>query len=289
MYGAFITLCGVKHRPAYGSVAPLLHLFLQSTPRSNFEPAKRTYSSVMSSVPAVVVPAAKTHTSTLIFLHGLGDTGNGWSSVSENFRLRRKFDECAFIFPHAPRIPITVNMGMQMPGWFDLVMAPSNTMNEILIIFKCSFSDFTMREDETGMLKSINTVHTIIEEQIAKGISSERIIIGGFSQGGAIALLAGISCKHKLGGIVAMSTWIALRDKVSTMATDANKGIPIFQAHGEIDYVVRFDWGELTKKLLLDMGHPVEWHQYPGLDHSADPQEIADLEEWMEKRIPTRA
>lgn len=84
-----------------------------------------------------------------------------------------------------------------------------------------------------------------------------------------------------------MSTWMALRDKVGVMATEANKGTPIFQAHGEKDFVVRFNWGELTKKFLLDMGHPVEWHQYPNLDHSADPQEIAALEAWMEDRIPT--
>ncbi|KAI5847486.1 Phospholipase/carboxylesterase/thioesterase [Tricharina praecox] len=225
----------------------------------------------MTSVSAVVVPAAKRLTSTLIFMHGLGDTGHGWVSVSENFRLRRKFDECAFIFPHAPSIPITVNMGMRMPGWFDVT----------------SFGDISHKEDEAGIMKSVELLHKIIDEQIAKGVASERIVVGGFSQGGAIALLGGISCPHKLGGIVAMSTWLACHDKVSTLVQDANKDTPIFMAHGEIDPLIRIEWAEQSRDILIkDYGKKIEWHSYPNLEHSADPQEINHLQMWLEKRIP---
>ncbi|KAA8904954.1 acyl-protein thioesterase 1 [Sphaerosporella brunnea] len=225
----------------------------------------------MTSVSAFVVPAAKRHTSTLIFLHGLGDTGNGWSSISENFRLRRKFDECAFIFPHAPSIPITVNMGMRMPGWFDIT----------------SFGDISLKEDEAGIMKSVQHLHKIIEEQINKGVPSERIIVGGFSQGGVISLLGGMFCPHKLGGIVAMSTWLALVDKVPSLLHDANKNTPIFQAHGEIDNIVRHSWAVKSRDLLRNAhGREIEWHSYPNLEHSADPQEIDALQKWMEQIIP---
>ncbi|KAI5851330.1 Phospholipase/carboxylesterase/thioesterase [Morchella snyderi] len=227
----------------------------------------------MTTAAAIVVPAATKHTATFIFLHGLGDTGAGWSSVSENFRLRRKFDECTFIFPHAPRIPVDLNMGMRMPSWFNLY----------------SLSDTEAREDESGMLSSAEKVHGIIQEQIDKGIASERIILGGFSQGGAVALLSGLTCKHKLGGIVALSTWLPLSKKIKSMTQDANKETPILQAHGEQDTVVRFEWGQATKKTLEELHQPVEWHSYPDLDHSADPQEIMDMERWMLKIIADQA
>ncbi|PWW78473.1 Phospholipase/carboxylesterase [Tuber magnatum] len=227
----------------------------------------------MTSAAAIVVPAATRHTATFIFLHGLGDTGAGWyvSSVSENFRLRRKFDECSFIFPHAPMIPVTLNMGMRMPSWFNIV----------------STSHIQAAEDEAGMLGSARNIHAIIQEQIDKGISSERIILGGFSQGGAVALLAGLTFKHKLGGIVGLSTWLPLHQKFESLVSEENKETDIFQAHGELDRVVRYSWGKRTKEFLRDkLGHNVKWHSYPRLDHSADPQEISDMETWLHTKLP---
>ncbi|CUS09365.1 unnamed protein product [Tuber aestivum] len=225
----------------------------------------------MTSAAAIVVPAATRHTATFIFLHGLGDSGAGWSSVSENFRLRRKFDECCFIFPHAPMIPVTLNMGMRMPGWFNIV----------------SLTDIQAAEDEAGILGSSGKIQAIIQEQIDKGISSERIILGGFSQGGALALVAGLTSKHKLGGIVGLSTWLPLNQKIESLASEENKETDIFQAHGEIDRVVQYRWGERTREILRDrLGHNVEWHSYPRLDHSADPQEIADMEMWLHTKLP---
>lgn len=217
------------------------------------------------------MPAARRQTSTLIFLHGLGDTGNGWAAVSENFRLRRKFDDCSFIFPHAPAIPITVNFGMHMPSWFDIT----------------EFSNISVVEDETGVMRSVELGHKIIDEQIQRGIPSNRIIIGGFSQGGAIALLAGLSCKHKLGGIIALSTWLPLRSKFASLITQVNQDTPIFLAHGKADNTVQYEWGIQAMKTLKEtMGRPVEWHAYAGLDHSADPQEIDHMQKWLEKTLP---
>jgi len=237
------------------------------TPISAFTSAP----TAMTSAAAIVVPAATRHTATFIFLHGLGDTGAGWSSVSENFRLRRKFDECSFIFPHSPIIPITLNRGMEMPGWFDIV----------------SLADIQSAEDEAGILASSQSIHAIIEEQINKGISSERIILGGFSQGGALALLSGLTSKNKLGGIVGLSTWLPLHQKIKSLVSEENKNTDIFQAHGGSDRVVQYRWGERTKGILQEeLGHNVEWHSYPQLEHSADPQEIADMEKWLHTKLP---
>ncbi|KAF8244543.1 Phospholipase/carboxylesterase [Wilcoxina mikolae CBS 423.85] len=226
----------------------------------------------MTSVAAVVVPAAKRHTSTLIFLHGLGDTGNGWASISENFRLRQKFDECAFIFPHAPSIPITVNMGMKMPGWFDIT--------------QFGLDNWNCEDDFEGIMISVQLLHSIIEEQIGKGVPNDRIIVGGFSQGGAVALLGGMSCPHKLGGIIALSTWLPCPDKVPSILSDVNNETPIFQAHGEVDPVIGYEWAMKSRDILRDKyGRNIEWHSYPNLEHSADPQEINALQMWMEQRI----
>jgi len=224
----------------------------------------------MTSVPAIVVPAATRHTATLIFLHGLGDTGYGWSSIAENFRLRRKFDEAAMIFPHARPMPITCNMGMVMPGWYDI-------------------KDFgnlpNAEEDQAGMLQSVSTINKIIGEQVDKGISPERIIVGGFSQGGVIALMTGLCSERRLGGIIALSSYLPLCDRIATMLTEKGKKVPIFMGHGKRDQVVRYEWGMESKELLDQMGLEVTWRAYDDLQHSATPAEISDVEQWMEQRL----
>ncbi|KAF8449947.1 Phospholipase/carboxylesterase/thioesterase [Terfezia claveryi] len=222
----------------------------------------------MTSAAAIVVPAATKHTATLIFLHGLGDTGYGWSSISENFRLRRKFNEVAFIFPHAPTIPVTCNMGMRMPGWYDIDFGRLNAV-----------------DDEAGMMKSVSTINKIIGEQIDKGIAPERIIVGGFSQGSVIAFLTGLTSERQLGGIIALSSYLPLRDKIANMITNAGKKTPVFMAHGKRDGVVRYDWGEKSKDALVGMGLDVTWKAYDDLDHSATPAEINDMEQWMDQRL----
>jgi len=227
----------------------------------------------MSAFNAVVVPAVKKQTAAFIFCHGLGDQGASWAIISENFRLRRKFEDCTFIFPNAPSIPMTINMGMKMPGWFDI----------------STLSDESAPEDEAGMLSSKDTIHGIIKEQMDKGIPSERIVVGGFSQGGVISILAALTAEHKLGGLVCLSTWLGMRNKLESLKHAENAKLPVFQGHGALDYVVRYAWGEGTRDALQTMGHPVEWHSYPHLDHSADPQELLDLEKWLEKRIPTQS
>lgn len=130
----------------------------------------------MSSAAAIVVPALKRHTSTLIVAHGLGDSGAGWAFLAEEYQSR--FKETKMIFPNAPNIPITINGGMSMPGWYDI----------------SSFGDLANRsEDEAGVIRSQNVFHKLIADEISAGIPSERIVLGGFSQGGAMSLLAGVT------------------------------------------------------------------------------------------------
>ena len=152
---------------------------------------------------------------------------------------------------------------------------------------KTEFENIANREDTAGIQRSISHLHKIIDEQIERGVSSERIIVGGFSQGGAIALLGGMSYPKKLGGIIALSTWLAMLEKIPSLVTDANKATPVFQAHGQRDGLVRFEWAVRSKELLeKKYGMNVEFHAFPYLEHSADPAEIDLMQKWMEARIP---
>ncbi|EKG18023.1 Phospholipase/carboxylesterase [Macrophomina phaseolina MS6] len=226
------------------------------------------------SVPApLVVPALKRHTATVIVAHGLGDSGAGWMFLAENWRRRNKFDEVSFIFPSAPSIPITINMGMRMPGWYDIM----------------SLSDINQRsEDEAGIKRSMEYFHGLIKQEMDKGIPSNRIVIGGFSQGGAMSLLSGVTFPHKLGGIFGLSCYLLLQNKIREMVPEENpnKDTPIFMAHGDVDPVVRYEWGQRTASKLKEWGWKVDFKTYQGLPHSADPEEIDDLEAYLRDRLP---
>ncbi|KAK0650179.1 Acyl-protein thioesterase 1 [Lasiodiplodia hormozganensis] len=225
-------------------------------------------------IPApLVVPALKRHTATVIVAHGLGDSGAGWMFLAENWRRRNKFEEVSFIFPSAPSIPITINMGMRMPGWYDIL----------------SLSDINQRsEDEAGIKRSMEYFHGLIKQEMDKGIPSNRIVIGGFSQGGAMSLLSGLTSPNKLGGIFGLSCYLLLQNKIREMVPEENpnKDTPIFMAHGDIDPVVRYDWGQRTASKLKEWGWKVDFKTYQGLPHSADPEEIEDLDAYLRERIP---
>jgi len=160
-----------------------------------------------------------------------------------------------------------------MPGWYDI----------------SDFSDLATRsEDETGILRSQKLFHTLIASEIASGIPTERIVLGGFSQGGAMSLMAGITAPTKLGGIFGLSCYLLLKDKVQSMvpAESPNKETKIFMGHGDADPVVRYAWGQLTAEKLKGWGWDVDFKTYKNLPHSAAPQEIDDLESYLLQRIP---
>ncbi|KAI9768972.1 MAG: hypothetical protein M1840_004568 [Geoglossum simile] len=194
--------------------------------------------------------------------------------MAQNYRRRSKFNEVAFIFPNAPTIPITTNGGTRMPGWYDIIKLQDAT----------SVDDLAEVEDEAGMLRARDYFHSLIREEQAKGIASERIVIGGFSQGAAITLLSGATCPTKLGGIFMLSGYLPLRYKIRDMVrNNPNKDTKIFIGHGEADPLVKYEWAVKTKEKLKELGYTVSFNGYPGLEHSASPQEMDDVENFLNK------
>ncbi|KAF7870283.1 hypothetical protein EAF04_004030 [Stromatinia cepivora] len=230
---------------------------------------------------ALTIPAVTKHTATVIMSHGLGDSGAGWVSLAENWRRRQKFQEVKFIFPNAPAIPISVNFGMSMPGWYDIVSVRTGIT---------TFSDLQAEQDETGIRRSQAYFHSLIKSEIEDSkIPSNRIVLGGFSQGGAISIFSGITCPSKLGGIFGMSSYLLLHNKLKEFLGAegcVNKETKIWMGHGDSDPLVRPEWGVKTAEVLREEGFEVQLNMYPGLEHSADVLEIEDLEYYLNSRIP---
>ncbi|KAJ2905976.1 acyl-protein thioesterase-1-like protein [Zalerion maritima] len=224
----------------------------------------------------LVSNAISKHTATVIFVHGLGDTGNGWMFLVENFRRRQLFPEVKFILPTAPIIPITCNWGFRMNGWYDIAVldgAPE-TLRE--------------NEDKPGILRSQAFFHSLIQEEIDAGIPGDRIILGGFSQGGAMSLFSGLTAPVKLAGIIGLSCYLLLSKTFKDILPkeSLNKDTPIFMAHGDADGTVNPKVGELSKNMLQEMDFKVDWKTYSGMGHEACPEEINDVQAFIEKHLP---
>lgn len=233
----------------------------------------------MSARAPFVVPALKKHTSTVILAHGLGDSGASWVGLAQNWRRRSKFEETSFIFPNAPMIPITVNGGMVMPGWYDIAHLGQDM----------DYEDAQRNQDENGIIKTRDYFNSLIKEEIDKGIDPSRIVIGGFSQGGAISLFTGITNGHKLGGVFGLSCYLLLATKLRELSPQGelpNQKTPFFLGHGHEDPVVRYEFGKMTHEHLKNMGFVVEFHSYRGLAHTADPRELDDLGNFIAKVLP---
>jgi predicted esterase len=194
--------------------------------------------------------------------------------LAENWRRLSKFPHVSFVFPNAPQIPVTVNMGMRMPAWYDII----------------SFNENERNADETGVMRSRSYLLNLIQEQEAKGIPSNRIALGGFSQGGAMSIFAGLTAKQKLAGIFSLSGCILLPEKFKALKDEeggnVNSDTPVFLGHGESDTLMKYEWGTRTAGILKKNGWEVEFKSYPGMDHSVIPEEIDDLEKWLAARIP---
>ncbi|KAF9186885.1 hypothetical protein BGZ50_002229 [Haplosporangium sp. Z 11] len=176
-----------------------------------------------------------------------------------------------FIFPHAPAIPVTVNGGMLTPAWYDIL----------------SMSTINRQQDENGMLQSRQKVMQIIRDEVEQNkIPANRIVIGGFSQGCVLGLLTAMTSEYKFGGIVALSGYMPLHDKIMTIAADANRKTPIFWGHGDADTVVKYEYGKLSVKLLQEHKYNVKLHTYPQMGHSACYQELRDLLEFFKETLP---
>ncbi|XP_049859659.1 acyl-protein thioesterase 2 isoform X2 [Schistocerca gregaria] len=172
------------------------------------------------------------------------------------------------ICPTAPTMPVTLNGGFRMPSWFDLRTLDANGP-----------------EDEEGIKRATELVHGMIEQEVKAGIPSNRIVLGGFSQGGALALYSALKFPKPLAGVIALSCWLPLHKQFPAAAV-ANKDIPYIQCHGDCDPIVPYKWGQMTASLLKQFLRQIEFKTYRGMMHSSSDEEILDLKAFLEKVIP---
>src|SRR5204862_7270761 len=206
--------------------------------------------------------SAPNPTTSVIWLHGLGADGNDFVPIVRELDLR----DCPairFVFPHAPTMPVTINGGYVMRAWYDILG-----------------TDLVRREDEPGLRKSMALVNALIDAERERGIAADRIVLAGFSQGCAMALLAGLRYPERLAGLAGMSGYLPLAATLAAERSAANHAVPVFMAHGRHDPVVPFDRGAASRDALLALGYPVEWHEYP-MEHSVCGPEVADLNRWL--------
>lgn len=220
-----------------------------------------------STPPPVIVEGAGEATASVIWLHGLGADGHDFEPMVAELDLPSNHG-IRFVFPHAPVRPITINRGMAMRGWYDVAE-----------------NDLTRREDEAGIRDSARVLSEHIAGQGALGIDSRRIVVAGFSQGGAVALFAGLRHHEPLGGILALSTYLPLPMTLPAEASPANGSVPIFMAHGSFDPIIPAHQGEASARLLKASGYRVEWRSYP-MPHSVCEEEVADISRWLRQRLP---
>lgn len=201
----------------------------------------------------------------VIWLHGLGADGHDFEPIVPELRLDPGLN-IRFLFPHAPMMPVTINQGFVMRAWYDIRSA-----------------DIGAEPDEKGIRASAELVADLVDAQIENGIVPGRIVLAGFSQGGAIVLHAGLRYPAKLAGIMALSTYLPLADSLPAEKSKDNAETSIFMAHGSADPVVPLALAQASRQLLEQSNYPVEWHEYNGLAHGVSEQEIFHLAEWLEK------
>ncbi|MBU1618922.1 MAG: carboxylesterase [Gammaproteobacteria bacterium] len=221
----------------------------------------------MALLPFVDVKPAGQADAAVIWLHGLGDSGDGFAPIVPELRLP-KTSGIRFLFPHAPVRPITINGGMQMRGWYDI-----------------KTWDLNDRADETGVRESAAAVTALIDKLIEQGIAANRILLAGFSQGGVIALHLLPRLPYKLAGVMALSTYMAVPGKLKEEMTTANKSTAVLVNHGTHDEVVPYSAGQAAYNALKFAGFHVNWAEYR-MGHSVCPQQIADVSRFIQQQLP---
>jgi phospholipase/carboxylesterase len=215
-------------------------------------------------LPHIVLDRGNAPKHSIIWLHGLGADGEDFVSVAEHMNLPVPM---RYIFPHAPKQAVTINGGFVMRSWYDIVDI-----------------DIGAKQDAAGIHASQLEIEKFITQEKARGISEENIFLAGFSQGGAIALHTGLRHPARLGGIIAMSTYLPLADTLSQEVSLSAKNTPIFFAHGRHDPVVPYSLGKLSSDKLQQHGYHIDWHEY-AMPHSVNENEIDDIEHWLTQRL----
>jgi phospholipase/carboxylesterase len=218
----------------------------------------------MAVLESIEVETGPQPAATVLILHGLGADGSDFVPVADELDLK-PVGAVRFIFPHAPVIPVTINNGYRMRAWYDILGV-----------------DLVQREDEAGLRRSREQIEELLAREQARGMPANRIVLAGFSQGCALALLTGLRHRERLAGIVGLSGYLPLAPTTAGERTDANTLTPIFLGHGQQDGVVDIARGEASRDALQALGYAVEWHDYP-MAHSVCMEEISDLNRWLLK------
>ena len=217
--------------------------------------------------PAIIhEPRDRAPTATVIWLHGLGADGHDFAPIVPELGAVREWTR--FVFPHAPPRPVSINFGMTMRAWYDIRDEGSGFVSNA----------GHLRESQV-------TVEELIAAEIDAGVRAERIVLAGFSQGGAVAFQTALRQPRRLAGLMALSTYLPLADTLASERSAANADIPVFMAHGTHDPLVGVERALASRDTLLDLGYDVEWHTYP-MPHAVCPEEIRDIGAWLARTLP---
>jgi len=216
-------------------------------------------------IPPVVLKASRNHTATLIFLHGLGDTGMGWAGALNSI----KPDYLKVVCPTAPMLPVTLNGGASMPAWYDILSLDEND---------------SKREDMEGVNWAVDFVHDLVRSEEKHGLGPERVVIGGFSQGGAVSLRAALKFPSSLAGCIALSCYLP-GSQADYSKLEKKLETPVFQAHGDEDGVVSYKRGQLTAEVMETLVKDHKFITYPGMMHEATMDELQDIRTWIDQKL----
>jgi phospholipase/carboxylesterase len=215
----------------------------------------------------IEIETASAPNAAVIWLHGLGADGNDFAPMVPEI-VRRGERAWRFVFPHATPRPVTINGGMRMRAWYDIRSL-----------------DRTAGEDEAGFRDSDLAVRQLISKQVERGIPANRIVLAGFSQGGAVSLYTAPRYPERLAGVMALSTYLPLASRLGAERAPANDGTPIFMAHGLADATLPISMGLESRDYLKALGFSIEWHQYP-MAHAVCAAEVADIRHYLFRVLP---
>lgn len=211
------------------------------------------------------ISSTPTPVAAIIWLHGLGADGHDFAPIVPELGLPK--DKLRFVFPHAPMRPVTINGGYVMRAWYDITQ-----------------SDFARSHDHDGINDSEAALRALIEREHDLGVSYDKIIVAGFSQGGAVALQTALRFPKRLGGVLALSTYCPSTADPTWSVADSNRTVPIFMAHGSQDNIIPLPIAQISCQTLQKLGCSIQWHEYD-MPHSVCPQEIVDIATWLKALI----
>jgi phospholipase/carboxylesterase len=216
---------------------------------------------------AIEIETGPKPVASVIWMHGLGADGNDFVPIVHELELDASRD-IRFVFPHAPMQPVSINNGYVMRAWYDVKWGDLEGKSK--------------QADTKGVRASQAAVVQLVERELTRGVTTDKIVLAGFSQGGAIALQTGLRYPQKLAGIMALSTYLPLAESFADEAAADNRKTPVFMAHGTQDGVVAYEMGARSRDVLVQHGYDVEWHEYP-MQHSVALEEIRDIAAWLNR------